>query len=464
MTELVAHEDQLIARATGIPPAPRRPSAVDPHAAERENLQRAVAGLAAELAGVRMLHDRLVAEVGPPEQIRAERRALETAAARAITERDALGTQLVTGDLKSHPRWAVEALGEPPAARRPRDLWGRAARGLAHYRLENDVTNEQLALGRRPADPSRHQRYDQALARLDQVRHDLGIHSREATPADAVRLPREYAQIFGQHRAAALAQPLQAEQERMHGLTDELLRQLAGPDGGVIDRLDRPGIAMARRFEREHAHHHEASRRQADRAAELDAKAATLGWRDRHEREQLRRDAALHRQHAQRHTSDTERIALELQRLRAAGRHPDQWLHENARQLVVELAATSELQHRHERDIDHQASLAITHPPAHVLDLIGARPISGVRLADQWDRLAENLERHRLSYDIDVDHAGPLGPEPANLPKAQQSAYAEQREQLAVDADRYRAAQGLPALALADAMSRDVDAAAGREI
>ena len=133
----------------------------------------------------------------------------------------------------------------------------------------------------------------------------------------------------------------------MRGLTDEQLHQLAGADGGVIDGLDRRGFAMAMRLERDQAHHHEASGKQTDRAAELDAKADTLGWRDRHEREQLRRDAALHRQHAQRHTSDTERIALELQRLCAAGRHPDRWLHENARQLVVELAATSELQHRH---------------------------------------------------------------------------------------------------------------------
>jgi hypothetical protein len=90
--------------------------------------------------------------------------------------------------------------------------------------------------------------------------------------------------------------------------------------------------------------------------------------------------------------------------------------------------------------------------------------MSGVRLAEQWDRLAENLERHRLSYEIDVARAGPLGPEPSRLPKAQRGAYAQQRDQLADDADRYRAAQGVPALELTQAMSRDVDANAGRQI
>jgi hypothetical protein len=462
--ELITHREELHQRAREIPPSPRLPLARDRFARERENLQRAVEGVDAELRGVGILRARLVGEVGEPDQIRVERRALESLVARARTDRDELMNELVARELAAPPTWAIAALDERPAAPRERQLWDRAARGLARYRIEHDVTDERLPLGDAPTDPLRTERYEQARDRLERVRHELGIPALERERTEPPRLPSEYTRLLGAQRAALLEDALAAAHQQIGGRTDEQLRSLAATASARIAEFDLQTAAQAIRLENEHAHHQQTAANQADRAATLEEQANKLGWRARREREQLRDDAELHRQHTARHIADAERIELELQRLHAAGRHPEEWLHDHGEQLVKQIAASAELAHRRELQTERAAELAITRPPAHVHELIGDRPVSGVRLAQEWELLAQRIERHRLTYEIDIKRSGPLGPEPSIVAREQRGVYDEQRNELAAQVALHRQARSLPDHAQVKEITREREQTLGREL
>jgi hypothetical protein len=122
--------------------------------------------------------------------------------------------------------------------------------------------------------------------------------------------------------------------------------------------------------------------------------------------------------------------------------------------VAVGIVANAELTVRGKREIDRQVGLALIEPPAHVLDLIGERPASGVRLAQAWERLADSIERHRLGYALDVDRHGPLGPEPAQIAAEKRHGYGLQRGQIASEIEEYRQAAKLPELEQAREIGR----------
>jgi hypothetical protein len=99
--------------------------------------------------------------------------------------------------------------------------------------------------------------------------------------------------------------------------------------------------------------------------------------------------------------ADIERIELELARLRATGRHPDQWLAQHARAAAHGLAAAAEHQRRRKTEIDRWAQRAARDPPAHIRELLGEPPATGAKLTRAWQQLAVALERHRLQYGIE---------------------------------------------------------------
>ena len=90
---------------------------------------------------------------------------------------------------------------------------------------------------------------------------------------------------------------LLAEFERARGPLDEQLRAIAGAEPHALGKLDDRAATQALRLEREHTHHQDAARKQTERASELEQQATGLGWRARHEREQLRHNANLQRDH-----------------------------------------------------------------------------------------------------------------------------------------------------------------------
>jgi conjugative relaxase-like TrwC/TraI family protein len=461
--ELTDHRQELLDRLRQIPQPPWLPFASDRRAHERQNLRSALDAVDTEMTAVRTLRTRLVREIGEPDQIRFERAAIEGPLARALSERDRLRDELVADELASHPRWAAAALGERPNGAE-QELWNRAARGLARYRLEHCVTDEHHALGERPADRPGTERYDRAQANLERVRRELGLDLHDETPPAARPvLPPEYARLFGTDRTSTLEQALAAARGEVQHITDEQLRQSASPNRALAG-LDRQASHQAVRLEEEHAHHTVSAHNQAARAAELEMQAATIGWRHRHEREQLRHDAALQRQHAERHESDASRTELELQRLRATGRHPDDWLKHHAHDLVVQLAADAELERRQEQRIADQVERAVAQPPEHIRNAIGERPLSDAALAGQWERLTRRIERHRLTYRLDVNQDGTLGPDPSHIGKDQRGAYDEQRRSLSRDIARHRESRELPRLDAALDLTRDDLNAAGRSL
>jgi conjugative relaxase-like TrwC/TraI family protein len=461
--ELTEHREDLLHRLRQVPPPRKLPFASDRRAHERENLRQALDAVDADMTAVGTLRARLVREVGEPDQIRLERRRIETTLSHTRGERDRLRDELVADEIASRPRWTVAALGERPNGR-GKNLWDRAARGIARYRLDHDVTDDHHALGERPIEPAQAEHYERAQAKLERLRHELGLDVRDLeTPGVEPHLPAEYARLFGTERTSVLEQAFAAARDDVRHVTDERLRRCASTDR-VLDDLDRKAAHQAVRLEEEHAHHTESAGNQAARAAELEAQAATFGRRHRHEREQLRHDAALQRQHAERHTSDASRIELELRRLRAAGRHPDEWLRQHAHDLVVQLAAEAELGRRREAQIADQVERAVAQPPEHIRNMIGERPTSHPELADQWERLTRRIEHHRLTYELDVDQDGTLGPDPSQLRADQRGAYEEHRRGLAQDIARHRESRELPPLDQARDRARDDAHAAGRSL
>ncbi len=354
-------------------------------------------------------------------------------------------------------------LGEQPAERHGSELSHRAARGLARYRLEEDVTDTRSALGEPPSDPAKAERYEQAHATLDRVRRRLGTDAGEREPSGPLQLPAAYVRLFGEDRSAGLDHPLAAEDERVRHFNEEELHSLVGRGDEVLAQLDHRAAHQVLRLEQEHHHHRETARKQSDRAERLEAEADKLGWRARSERNQLRHDAALHRAHVARHAADADRTELQLGRLREAGRHPDHWLAENATHLAAHIAASAELERRHEQEVNRQAELAIAAPPLCVGELIGERPISGVRLAREWEEIARQIERHRLSYGLDDDAEAVLSAETPHIEPRKRGPYEEERQRLAEQIERYRQECHLPELDAGRELAGDTRSDLGRE-
>ena len=163
-----------------------------------------------------------------------------------------------------------------------------------------------------------------------------------------------------------------------------------------------------------------------------------------------------------------DRAAIQALRLGREHTH-----HQDAARKQTERASELEQQAtglgwraRHEREIDRQAQSAVIQPPAHVHELIDDRPVSGVRLAQDWERLAGQIERHRLAYDVDVDvdRDGPLGPDPSRIAKEHRYAYEQQRLQLASEVEVYRQARGFPGHEQSREISAEREQAFGREL
>jgi len=84
-------------------------------------------------------------------------------------------------------------------------------------------------------------------------------------------------------------------------------------------------------------------------------------------------------------------------------------------------------------------------PPAsdQVRELIGDPPASGVRFAQRYDRLVDQLERHRIRWQLDIERDGPLGPDPGQIEGAERDRYQRQRAILERQVEAMRQRRGL---------------------
>jgi hypothetical protein len=202
-------------------------------------------------------------------------------------------------------------------------------------------------------------------------------------------------------------------------------------------------------------------------AAELAAQRDGLSRLQRAERRALAQAVVAHEQAAQRFERELARADRRDAELRAAGRHPDQWVERDGRDAVRWAAAEQELAVRREFDVRQAQERAVTETPAHVREAIGSRPQREGAERDRWDQLARDLERHRLEHDVDVSAHGALGPAPAQrvAPNQRQAVerYAAQRPELTARIRDLRADRGMDVAPTAPGLDVDApDMGAGR--
>ena len=117
------------------------------------------------------------------------------------------------------------------------------------------------------------------------------------------------------------------------------LQGIVAAGRAALDALDARAAARTLRLENQLAEHRRLADQDTARARQLAGRAQTLGWRQRSKRQGLLDTAAALRDQADRHHTDFERIELELARLSATGRNPDQWLERHAHTVADGLAA-----------------------------------------------------------------------------------------------------------------------------
>ena len=78
-----------------------------------------------------------------------------------------------------------------------------------------------------------------------------------------------------------------------------------------------------------------------------------------------------------------------------------------------------------------------------IRELIGDPPALGVRFAQRYDRLVDQLERHRVRRQLDVDRDGPLGPDPGQIEQPERDRYQRQWAALQRQVQAIRQQRGL---------------------
>ena len=405
---LIAHHDELGERLARVP-VPRRLRR-DAQAVERQGLEQAIAGAQRELAGLRAVRARLEREVGSLAEVLSERAGLRQAIAKVQDERQHVRDRLIESAVAESPGWARGLLGERPrkaSARRVYDRRAGRGRRLSPRPRDHRPRAAWLA-SRRPVGAPRLPAHGHASRARPAAPRVIGG---PYTPSPGV--PHRYRVALGERRTRALEALLDGASQRASGLTADGLEQAIAAGRAALKALDARAAARALRLENQLDEHRQRADQESTRARELAAQAKTLGWRQRSERQRLLEAAAELRDQVDHHQADLERIELDLARLRATDRHPDQWLARHGQTVADGLAAEVEHEQCRQADIDRQAARAGLDPPPHARDLLGERPTSGPTVTQAWQRLAVALERHRLQHGIDVAKDGPLGPSPA---------------------------------------------------
>ena len=173
--ELTSEHAEHAERLAALDPPTRRLGRVrDAHADERSFLVTAVEMDERALSEVRAERTRLQRELGDPDQVRSEREGIEAAIEQLQQDYDQGRDMLADRLLDRRPRWLINALGDRPEHARESETWDKAARSLAAFRLDHDISDSRGALGSEPSrgDAHRHA-WDQANALLERAQRQL---------------------------------------------------------------------------------------------------------------------------------------------------------------------------------------------------------------------------------------------------------------------------------------------------
>jgi hypothetical protein len=370
----------------------------------------------------------------------AERAGLRERVADLQEHRRGVRERVIAAQVARPPAWARTLLGDPPRNAPARRIYEQAFAAVAGYRLDHQIIGPD-PLGAAPDDAfaARHRR--QAAAAVERAQQRLGLTAatqRIRSPA----LPYRHRSALGEQRTRELEALLPDASERASSLPTKHLAKLLDAGEKALRALDTRAARRVLRLEQQLDEHRELARQETEGARALDDQAQRLGWRQRAERQTLLGTAAAWRAQVDRHQADIKRIELELARLRATGRHPDQWLAHHAHAAAHALAAAAEHERRHRTEIDRRAQRAAQDTPPHIREVLGEPPATDAKLTRAWQQLAVALERHRLQYGIDIERDGPLG-HPAHRPRDAAIAFRQDRDGLARQIARLRRQQGL---------------------
>jgi conjugative relaxase-like TrwC/TraI family protein len=173
------HQEQLTRL---VPPARRFGRVRDPDAEARQFLHNAIEMNDSALADLAADRARLQRELGDPEQVRSGRDGIENAIQQLRRDHDHLRDVLTEKMIDHLPDWLIDALGQRPGSARTSETWDRAARAIARFRLDHDVSGGDPPLGAKPPGTGEHRgEWDQATAALERAQRQLGL---EQTPRD----------------------------------------------------------------------------------------------------------------------------------------------------------------------------------------------------------------------------------------------------------------------------------------
>jgi conjugative relaxase-like TrwC/TraI family protein len=172
---LSTQREQIAERLTRLPEPHgwpgRRP---DHHAVERTNLTRALDAVERELDATLAQRSRLERELGNPVEIRAERDGLEHAITQLTQEHTQARNELAERELHAPGAWVRDTFRERPGGSRSREVWEKAVRQAARYRLDHDVTDPGSALGPRPEPREAQRDWERAREAIEHGEQRLG--------------------------------------------------------------------------------------------------------------------------------------------------------------------------------------------------------------------------------------------------------------------------------------------------
>jgi hypothetical protein len=151
----------------------------DPHLLDRTRLSSALAGAEDQLERTLTQRVTVARELGDPAAIREERDGLTSAIDILARQHTELCNELADREVERGPQWARDALGERPERSTDAERWDRAARTLARYRIEYEISGTGDPLGDRPAAAEQRHDYERAERALEQLEQELGRQAPE---------------------------------------------------------------------------------------------------------------------------------------------------------------------------------------------------------------------------------------------------------------------------------------------
>ncbi len=177
---LAAQREQLAGRLAHLPrPGRRRGSEHDASQLKRAQLTSALQANARELEELLTQRARAGRELGDPGEIRAERDALQRALEQSTQEHAQVRDELVERDMRTPSAWVLHTFGDPPREEHGREVWEKAVRHVACYRVQYEISGPNGALGERPEQPEQRHQWERAREAIEQSERRLGRKVKE---------------------------------------------------------------------------------------------------------------------------------------------------------------------------------------------------------------------------------------------------------------------------------------------